>query len=109
MMMEQQNQFMQAQIMNQNINNIQENIEIEKKNILFDIRNGINGHDPMIPITYNFGTKIKDALEIFSNKIGKNKNQLNFYYNGRYINYNDERKVEEVFTGGIPRIDVFEK
>ena len=107
MMMEQQNQFMQAQIMNQNINNIQENIEIKIKNIVFVIK---NGNDPMIPITYNFGTKIKDALEIFSNKIGKNKNQLNFNYNGRYINYNDERKVEEVFTGGgTSRIDVFEK
>ena len=105
MMMEQQNQFMQAQIMNQNINNIQENIEIKKMSIVFVIR---NGHDPVITITYNFGTKIKDALEIYLNKIGKNKNQLNFYYNGR-INYDDERKVEEVFTGGIPRIDVFEK
>ena len=106
MMMEQQNQFMQAQIMNQNINNIQENIEIKKMSIVFVIR---NGHDPVITITYNFGTKIKDALEIFSNKIGKNKNQLNFHYNGRYINYNDERKVEEVFAGGIPSINVFEK
>ena len=107
MMMEQQNQFMQAQIMNQNINNIQVNIGIKIKNIVFVIK---NGNDPMIPITYNFGTKIKDALEIFSNKIGKNKNQLNFNYNGRYINYNDERKVEEVFTGGgTSRIDVFEK
>ena len=105
MMMEQQNQFMQAQIMNQNINNIHENIEIKKMNIVFVIK---NGHDQVIPITYNFGTKIKDALEIFSNKIGKNKNQLNFYYNWR-INYNDERKVEEVFTGGMPRIDVYEK
>ena len=106
MMMEQQNQFMQAQIMNQNINNIQENIEIKKMSIIFIIK---NGRDPVIPITYNFGTKIKDALEIFSNKIGKNKNQLNFHYNGRYINYNDERKVEEVFAGGIPSINVFEK
>ena len=105
MMMEQQNQFMQAQIMNQNINNIQENIEIKKMSIVFVIR---NGHDPVITITYNFGTKIKDALEIFLNKIGKNKNQLNFYYNGR-INYDDERKVEEVFGGGVPRIYVFEK
>ena len=105
MMMEQQNQFMQAQIMNQNINNIQENIEIKKMNIMFAIK---NGHDTMIPIIYNFGTKIKDALEIYLNKIGKNKNQLNFYYNGR-INYDDERKVEEVFGGGVPRIYVFEK
>ena len=106
MMMEQQNQFMQAQIMNQNSNNIQENIEIKKMNIIFIIK---NGSDPVIPITYNFGTKIKDALEIFSNKIGKNKNQLNFHYNGRYINYNDERKVEEVFAANNPRINVFEK
>ena len=106
MMMEQQNQFMQAQIMNQNINNIQENIEIKKMNIIFIIK---NGHDTTISITYNFGTKTKDALEIFSNKIGKNKNQLNFRYNGRYINYDDERKVEEVFGGGVPRIYVFEK
>ena len=106
MMMEQQNQFMQAQIMNQNINNIQENIEIKKKNIVFVIK---NGQDPRILITYNFGTKIKDALEIFLNKIGKNKNQLNFHYNGRHINYDDERKVEEVFGGGVPRIYVFEK
>ena len=105
MMMEQQNQFMQAQIMNQNINNIQENIEIKKMSIIFIIK---NGRDPVIPITYNFGTKIKDALEIYLNKIGKNKNQLNFYYNGR-INYDDERKVEEVFGGGVPRIYVFEK
>ena len=106
MMMEQQNQFMQAQIMNQNSNNIQENIEIKKMSIVFVIK---NGQDPRILITYNFGTKIKDALEIFLNKIGKNKNQLNFHYNGRYINYNDERKVEEVFAANNPRINVFEK
>ena len=59
MMMEQQNQFMQAQIMNQNINNIQENIEIKKMSIVFVIK---NGQDPRILITYNFGTKVSDCF-----------------------------------------------
>ena len=56
-------------MMNQiNFNN-QEGYKIEKMNLLFEIKS-----DPQksINIICNFGTKIKDALEMFSAKIGKN-------------------------------------
>ena len=105
MMMQQQNQLMQAQMMNQiNFNN-QENYKIEKMNLNFQIK------DPpqkSINIVCNFGTKIKDALEMFSAKIGKNKEKFNYYYNGNYLDYNDERKIEQLFPT-TPNIWVFLK
>ena len=104
MMMAQQNLLMQAQLMNQNNFNIQDDNE-EKKSIIFAMNNEKHS---MITITCNLGTKIKDVLEIYSNKKGKNKTQFNFFYNGKYFDYNDDRKVETVFTSGTPIIAVSE-
>ena len=91
-MMMQQNQMMQAQMMNQNNFNIQNNNEPEKINLYFVISNGAK-----INIQCSLGTKIKDALETFAHRIGKNKNQFIFIFNANLLDYNDDRKIEQVF------------
>ena len=105
MMMMQQNQLMQAQMMNQNNFNNQENFATEKKNLTFEI-NG--GHRVTINIICDLRTKIKDALEMFSTRVGKNKEQFRFIYNEHTLDYNDNRKIEQLFSD-IPRIWVIPK
>ena len=98
MMMVQQNQLMQAQMMNQNNFNNQENFAIKKMNLIFEIK---DGHDTKINIVCNHGTKIKDALEMFSSRVGKNKVQFTFLYNGHALDYNDNRKIEQLFPDDL--------
>ena len=103
---EYENSIQQMQMMMmQRQNQLKEGYKIEKMNLLFEIKS-----DPQksINIICNFGTKIKDALEMFSAKIGKNKEQFNYYYNGNYLDYNDERKIEQLFPT-TPNIWVFLK
>ena len=92
----QQQQFIQGQwgqMMNQfNYNNFQEKFDVKKMNITFQINTGNN-----INLICDYGTKIKDVLELFSKKIGKPKNNYYFLYDGYKLNYNDERKIENVF------------
>ena len=88
----QQNQMMQAQMMNQNNFNIQNNNEPEKMNLLFELK-----PHRVINIQCVYGTKIKDALEMFAHRIGKNKNQFRFIFNVKLLDYNDDRKIEQVF------------
>ena len=95
MMMVQQNQLMQAQMMNQNNFNNQENFAIKKMNLTFEIK---DGYDTRITIICNHGTKIKDALEMFSTRVGKNKEQFEFLYNGRRLDNNDDREIEQLFS-----------
>ena len=95
MMMMQQNQMMQAQMMNQNNFNIQNNNEPEKMNLIFEIE---RPYPKSINLVFNFGTKIKDALETFAHRIGKNKNQFIFIFNAKLLDYNDDRKIEQVFV-----------
>ena len=42
----------------------------------------------------DYGTKIKDVLDKFSNRVGKRKNKYRFLFNARDLDYNDERKIE---------------
>ena len=105
MMMVQQNQLMQAQMMNQNNFNNQENFAIKKMNLIFEIK---DDYDTNINIVCNHGTKIKDALEMFSTRVGKNKEQFKFLYNGRILDNNDDREIEQLFSGA-PKIWVFSK
>ena len=97
MMMMQQNQLMQAQMMNQNNFNNQENFATEKKNLIFEIK---DDHKETINIICDLRTKIKDALEIFSTRVGKNKGQFMFVYNGSILDYIDNRKIE-LFSGDL--------
>ena len=103
MMMVQQNQLMQAQMINQNNFNNQENFAIKKMNLTFEIK---DSKGTIINIICNHGTKIKDALEMFSTRVGKNKEQFKFLYNEHTLDYNDNRKIEQLFP---PRIWVFSK
>ena len=93
-MMMQQNQMMQAQMMNQNHFNIQNNNEPEKMNLIFEIK---RPYPKSINLVFNFGTKIKDVLETIANEIGKNKNKFRFIFNANVLDYNDDRKIEQVF------------
>ena len=95
MMMMQQNQLMQAQMMNQNNFNNQENFAIKKMNLTFEIKDVC---DTNINIVCNHGTKIKDALEMLSTRVGKNKEQFEFLYNGRRLDNNDDREIEQLFS-----------
>ena len=104
MMFQQQNQLMQAQIMNQDDFSNQEKFDTEKMNLTFEVK---DGHDIRINIICNYGTKIKDALEMFSTRIGKNKEQFIFFYNGHTLDYNDNRKIEQLV--GDPRIEALLK
>ena len=94
-MMMQQNQLMQEQMMYQNNFDIQEEGKTEKMNLTFE-----NEYSHVhMNIICNYGTKLKDALEIFSNRIGKNKYQFTFIYNLKNLDYNDERKIGDIFVG----------
>ena len=95
MMMVQQNQLMQAQMMNQNNFNNQENFATETMNLRFEIK---DDYDTNINIVCNHGTKIKDALEMFSTRVGKNKEQFEFLYNGHTLDNNDDREIEQLFS-----------
>ena len=92
-------------MMNQNNFNNQENFATEKMNLRFEIDDGCNTR---INIVCDHGTKIKDALEMFSTRVGKNKLQFLFLYNGGKLDYNDNRKIEQLFSGD-PRIWVIPK
>ena len=60
-------------MMNQNNFNNQENFAIKKMNLTFEIK---DSYGTNINIVCNHGTKFKDALEIFSTRVGKNKEQF---------------------------------
>ena len=98
LMMLQQNQLIQEQMMNQNNFNIQENNEPKIMNLTFEIR---DFYRKKINLICNHGTKIKYVLDMFSNKVGKRKNQFKFIFNGQYLDYNDDRKIENFFSDGV--------
>ena len=87
-----QQQFMQFPIMNQlNMQNPNEKFEQKKMNISLGLRNGTR-----LNSVFNYGTKIKEVIENFSQRIGKSKYNYSFLFNGNTLDYNDERKIEDV-------------
>ena len=87
-----QQQFMQFPIMNQlNMQNPNKKFEQKKMNISLGLRNG-----PRLNSIFNYGTKIKEVIENFSQRIGKSKYNYSFLFNGNTLDYNDERKIEDV-------------
>ena len=86
-----QQQFMQFPIMNQlNMPNFHEKFEQKKINVSLEV-NGLNIHS-----IFNYGTKIKEVIENFSQRIGKSKYNYTFLFNAKMLDYNDERKIEDV-------------
>ena len=87
-----QQQFMQFPIMNQlNMQNPNEKFEQKKINISLGLRNGTR-----LNSVFNYGTKIKEVIENFSQRIGISKYNYSFLFNGNTLDYNDERKIEDV-------------
>ena len=87
-----QQQFMQFPIMNQlNMQNPNEKFEQKKINISLGLRNGTR-----LNSVFNYGTKIKEVIENFSQRIGISKYNYSFLFNGNILDYNDERKIEDV-------------
>ena len=87
-----QQQFMQFPIMNQlNMPNFHEKFEQKKINISLGLRNGTR-----LNSVFNYGTKIKEVIENFSQRIGKSKYNYSILFNGNILDYNDERKIEDV-------------
>ena len=90
-----QQQFMQFPIMNQlNMQNPNEKFEQKKMNITLEVKGG--GSSLTINSVFNYGTKIKEVIENFSQRIGKSKYNYSFLFNGITLDYNDERKIEDV-------------
>ena len=86
-----QQQFMQFPIMNQlNMQNFNEKFEQKKMNISLEL------NSRKINSIFNYGTKIKEVIENFSQRIGKSKYNYSFLFNGNTLDYNDERKIEDV-------------
>ena len=86
-----QQQFMQFPIMNQlNMPNFHEKFEQKKINISLEV-NSLKIHS-----IFNYGTKIKEVIENFSQRIGKSKYNYIFLFNANMLDYNDERKIEDV-------------
>ena len=82
-------------MINRNNVNIQLNNQAKIMNLTFENEyNRLN----VINIICIYGTKIREALEMFSNRMGKNKNQFKFFYKLNYLDYNDDRKIEDVFS-----------
>ena len=93
----QQNKIMQERMMNQNDFNIQGGIKSKMMNLTFETG---GFYRKLINIICYYGTKINDVLDMFSNKIGKNKNQFIFIFCTKRLDYDDDREVEQVFTNG---------
>ena len=90
-----QQPFIQAQMMNQlNMQNSNEKLDIKKMNITLEVKGG--GSSLTINSVFNYGTKIKEVIENFSQRIGKSKYNYSFLFNGNILDYNDERKIEDV-------------
>ena len=101
-----QQQMMQQQMMQQKMMN-QINVQnpcLKKMNIVLKVINPYMH----INIQFNYGTKIKEVIEIFSKRIGKPKNDYLFIFNGETLRYNDERKIENVLPDCIV-IEAIEK
>ena len=89
-----QQQFMQFPIMNQlNMQNFNEKFKQKKVNIILELDDGSGFKTNSV---FNYGTKIKEVIEKFSNRLGKSKYNYKFLFNTDMLDYNDERKIEDV-------------
>ena len=89
----------QNQMFNYEYNNCK-----QKKNIIFDDRSG-----EIINIQAEFGTTITELLEQYFDRLySRNINNINykikFLYDGKILEKNDQRKIEEVFKSNIANI-----
>ena len=92
-MIQQQCFMMQNQMINQiNMNNLQMQDSKPKFNITFVGEVKCN-------FVCDYGTKIKDVLDKFSNRVGKPKDKYRFLFIGEKLDNNDERKIENFFLG----------
>ena len=82
------NPMMQNQMMQQQMNN---QISHEKKmNITFYEPTG-----NLIGFSFSYGTRIKEILDKFSERVGTQKFNYTFLFNGKKLNHDDDSKIEE--------------
>ena len=97
----QQKQMIQQQcfmMQNQMINQINmDNLQMEDSKPKLTIRFKLDQPYKYFNCTFDYGTKVKDALNRFSIEIGKPKDKYIFLFNARKLDYNDERKIENIF------------
>ena len=96
--------MMQQQMMMQQ--KINDERDIKRKNIIFDNSRGMK-----INIAAKYGTKVKDVLKQYIEKIYgfQNNKKLIFLYNAKQINQNELEAVENYFiSDDIPLIQVLE-
>ena len=82
-------------MMNQLIfNNVQEEVNSKPKmNITFEVFSTKKKFN----LICEYGLKIKEVLDQFSIKCGKPKNNFYYLFNGKRLDYDDKRKIENVF------------
>ena len=94
-MIQQQCFMMQNQMINQiNMNNLQMQDSKHKMNITFVGVGGVKCN-----FVCDYGTKIKDVLDKFSNRVGKPKDKYRFLFIREKLDNNDERKIENFLLG----------
>ena len=106
-----QNQMVQQAMMNQQML-MQQQMNLKKEydntpkiNITFYLESWRT-----INLAYNVGTKFCDSLTKFEKRMMKSKYEYTFIFNAKKLNYDDERKVEELSNGAdILIIDTIEK
>ena len=104
-MIQQQCFIIQNQMINQiNMDNLQMEDSKPKLNIYFKLIHPYKYFN----CVFDYGTKVKDVLNRFSIEIGKPKDKYRFLFNARNLDYNDERKIENVFDNCVS-IYVYEK
>ena len=111
MLMQQQMMYQQQQMMYQQQMNEQQQMPKEEfnfKNIVFENPRhpGSSVYDN---ITVKFGTKVKDVLNQYINKIYKYpKENIIFLFNSKKISRNEERTIEDFFNYDNQKIQVIE-
>ena len=91
-MIQQQCFMMQNQMINQiNMNNLQMQDSKPKMNISFV-------GDVYCNFVCDYGTKIKEDLDKFSNRVGKPKDKYRFLFNGKILDNNGESKIENFLS-----------
>ena len=108
----QQKQMIQQQcfmMQNHMINPINmDNLQVEDSKLKLNIHFKLIHPYKYFNCVFDYGTKVKDVLNRFSIEIGKPKDKYRFLFNARDLDYNDERKIENVFDNNIT-VTVIEK
>ena len=107
-MAQQQNEMVQQQkIQQQQLNQQMNEVLIMGKKIHLIVTFASRETNNKYNFSFYKGTRIRDALDKITEKLGVHKNNLSFSFNGKKLESDDSRKIEEKLYDGA-YITVFE-